>query len=344
MNKNKVKLIDLYENKVTTSNKKRRLDYLYESYASNKSNVSVNKFHDLINKYYYKYAAEVYTFPWNLTRYYEDIFKNLEPGCDIIDIGAGTGFSYKLIKDIGYNYNKYWFIEPSKDMSNKLEVKDDRLQIENSYIEDCWEKIRHSKTKKIFIMNATLHHIIDLESFGKSLRDNMNEDDIFFLPYEPNNQSYLTPLNLFYSCMGFIKEPIKKIKITIRQTSAFKFIYKYLSKSYTASNDNLSKSLQDLIDSDVVKDGFTKEMIYAITDYGVYRNWKAIDIPPEYNEGFYLRSNISKILGLEIVYLKTYSYLHKDGYKFYRKRNIIDGFLRNICAKSGAFLCIAFKK
>jgi len=340
-----VKLLDLCAKKDSELNKNRRLDYLYDCYACDKENTSVEKFHDLVNNYYYKYAADLYTFPWDLTQYYHEIFKNLAPGCDVIDIGAGTGFSYKLIRDIGYEYNKYWFVEPSKDMSDRLDVDDPKLQIENGYIESCWDKLSFSNNKKIFIMNATLHHIIDLESFGAALRSNMNENDIFFLPYEPNNGYHLTLLGRFYKCVGFIAQPISSIKTIIRQSFFFKYYKKYVAKpNSNIPDDHLSKSLQDLIDDNIVKDGFTREMIYATTDYGVYDNWKGIKMPNEFNEGFYTLDNISKLLGLEIVYLKTYSYLHDEDYGFFKKRNMLDGFLRNNFNKSGAFLCIALKK
>ena len=351
MNLKKIGLKDLV---VTFNNNvsfKRRLDYLYDNYVIDKQNVSIIQFVDLINKYYYKYAADLYTFSWDLREYYTDVLNEVGPGYDIVDIGAGTGFSYDLIRSIGYDYSNYYYIEPSKEMSDRLKNDDSKLIILNNYIEDCWGKLKINKRKKIFIMNSAFHHIIDLNKFSDELRNAMGEDDIFFIPYEPNNGYNSSLVTLLYRLINTVVNPKNTILYVARQLGILKTLLrlksvtrKVLGRSDLNKPYYLSHSIKDLVNKNIVSSSFTEEMVYAIIDYGVFDNWKKIKMPDEYNEGFFTINNIDKILKMQVVYLKTYTFQYGPNFKMYKFRQLIDKKIRRFFPKSGKKICMAFKK
>ena len=351
MNLKKIGLKDLV---VTFNNNvsfKRRLDYLYDNYVIDKQNVSIIQFVDLINKYYYKYAADLYTFSWDLREYYTDVLNEVGPGYDIVDIGAGTGFSYDLIRSIGYDYSNYYYIEPSKEMSDRLKNDDSKLIILNNYIEDCWGKLKINKRKKIFIMNSAFHHIIDLNKFSDELRNAMGEDDIFFIPYEPNNGYNSSLVTLLYRLINTVVNPKNTILYVARQLGILKTLLrlksvtrKVLGRSDLNKPYYLSHSIKDLVNKNIVSSSFTEEMVYAIIDYGVFDNWKKIKMPDEYNEGFFTINNIDKILKMQVVYLKTYTFQYGANFEMYKFRQLIDKKIRRFFPKSGKKICMAFKK
>lgn len=349
-----LKKIDLKDLNVTFNNNvsfKRRLDYLYENYVIDKQNVSIIQFVDLINKYYYKHAADLYTFSWDLTELYADVLNEVGPGYDIVDIGAGTGFSYNLIRSIGYDYSNYYYVEPSKVMSDRLKNDDSKLVILNNYIEDCWIKLKINKRKKIFIMNSAFHHIIDLNKFSDELRNAMGEDDLFFIPYEPNNGYNNSVLALLYRLIDTLVSPKNTILYVVRKLGISKtllklksVIRKVLGKSDLNVPSHLSLSINDLVNENIVSSSFTEEMLYAVVDYGVFDNWKKIKIPDDYNEGFFTFNNIDKILKMQVVYSKTYTFQYGANFKMYKFRQLIDKKIRRFFPKSGKKICMAFKK
>lgn len=327
---------------------KSRLEYIYLNYAKTE-NISLTEFVDEINKSYYKY--DNYLFPWDLKDIYLDFFKNLENGYDIIDIGAGTGFSHKLINEINYSFNKYYFIEPSTNMSDRFVNKNiSNTIIINDYIENIWNIIKENKNRKIFIMNAALHHIIDLDLFSKNLINVMNVNDFLFIPHEPNNEFNSN----FYSKLLNISNPKKLFKnilkniykhiLTENQILFLKKVFKKTIHSDETLIDTLELALNDLINKNIVKSGFQKNMIYAITDYGVANNWRNIYIPDEWNEGFYTIATIPGILNLKLEYQKTYSYNYLETYPLFKKEQQFDRKFRKIFPKSGSILCLALIK
>ncbi len=335
---------DYYSTLSTRKQFKRRMDYLYENFVFDKSEISIIQFINLINNYYYKYAGSLYALNANLKPFYVEFLSSLEPGFDIVDIGGGTGFTYNVIKEIGYSYNRYYFVEPSTYMRDRLNVEDAKLTIISDYIENCWGRLKSSGSKKIYIMNAALHHIIYLEQFAEGLRNAMNNDDIFFIPYEPNNGYQYSMVAIVYNAIKAVKNPRIIARWVLRNLGLFDLFRKCKPRHSSNETKHLTMTLNDLIKDRIVLPEFNEQMIYAITDYGVFDNWKAIRIPDDYNEGFYTLENLDKILGLHVVYLRTYTFqCHSDSnpYKF---RQLIDVVARKMFRTSGAKLCMAFKK
>ena len=348
---NKIKLKNLSATFNNNDSFKTRLDYVYENYAIDKENVSTMQFVDLINKYYYKHAAALYTFPWDLRAFYTDVLNEAGPGYDIVDIGAGTGFSYDLIRSIGYDYSNYYYVEPSKVMSDRLKNDDSKLIILNNYIEECWEQLRKKKGKKIFIMNSAFHHIIDLNKFSDELRSAMGEDDLFFIPYEPNNGYNNSVLAILYRFMDTLVNPKNIILYAARKLGILKtllklksVIRKVLGRRDLNVPSHLAMTLSDLVNENIVSRSFTEAMVYAIVDYGVFDNWKKINMPSEYNEGFFTHNNIDEIVKMQVVYSKTYTFQYMPTFESYKFRQLLDNKMRIFFPKSGKKICMAFKK
>jgi SAM-dependent methyltransferase len=97
-----------------------RLNYLIQKYST-KTDIDWTEFVSLINDAYYKFVADIYNPNYESTQLalYADFFKNIPPGLDIVDVGAGTGASFRILKDIKYKFGKYYFIEPSKYMTER---------------------------------------------------------------------------------------------------------------------------------------------------------------------------------------------------------------------------------
>ena len=85
-------------------------------------------------------------------------------------------------------------------------------------------------------------------------------------------------------------------------------------------------------------------MIYAITDYGVYKNWDYISVPDSFNEGFYTLNKIDDILGLQRFYFQTYTYQYPKELKINRLLQFIDNGFRILFPKSGANICMCYIK
>lgn len=288
---------------------KKRIDYVYDNYCSDKT-ITINDFIIQVNKAYYMYAAGEYKITANdkIINNYKDFFKNIPSGYDIFDIGGGTGFPYFCIKDdINYKYNQYHIIEPSKYMTKDLPSSDDKLIILNKDVSSCWETLEKN-TKKIILMNATLHHIIYLDTFFEKIRSVMNDEDYFFFAQEPNNGWYNSILFWVDSVIE-VKKTTRRLLVNLCEKLGLK---SYLKTKFTKKNTTnikptgLEASLQELRKQNIVNTSFTKDLIYAITDYGVFTNWRYISIPDEYNEGFYESSFISKSLGMNPFYINTH--------------------------------------
>ena len=107
---------------------------------------------------------------------------------------------------------------------------------------------------------------------------------------------------------------------------------------------HLAMTLSDLVNENIVSRSFTEAMVYAIVDYGVFDNWKKINMPSEYNEGFFTHTNIDEIVKMQVVYSKTYTFQYMPTFESYKFRQLLDNKMRIFFPKSGKKICMAFKK
>ena len=314
-----------------------RIKFLYDKYCIDKKLDKISFIHSLKSAYYkfdaLPYSSNKKTRVEILKKYFYPVFSNFEDGYDIIDIGAGSGEVYNVISELNYNFNHYYFIEPFKNMSDQFDKKDDeKVTIINDYFENLKKNNFLSSKVKVFILCGVLRTMDNIELFMNSLGEIMNKDDILFLPIEPNNEyfgkyySLLKPLNLLIKIKDKIKSLFQNSKVNTK------------NNKIKMTKHTLDQSVDYLKENNIVKENFNKKILYAIVNYNNYHSWKDIDIPDDYNEGFFTLEQISKDYNFNIDFISTRIY-------FYGISNS-DGFImQKLFPKSGSiFSAILSKK
>lgn len=295
------------------NNPNKRIDWFYQCHA-NVKNFSIEEFIKKVNDAYYLNSAKLYSH-----RYTDDIYdayssfrdqighENHINQFNIINIGAGTGFDYRMLKELDIRFKSYYFIEPSIDMineyKNNINANDEKkIIIKNNHFSDLVDELKNKKNKLIFI-NSVLHHVIYLESFLDDIKSLMEVDDILVIGHEPNN-SYSRLMFLFNIAFRsiFTSALIKKIPL-------IKKLFKKESKNIERWN-NINKQL---LKENIILKEMSPLTIRRIIDYGVgHKNdWKSLNIPDKYNEGFIDVGDISSYLGknYERIFYQTYRHL-----------------------------------
>lgn len=156
--------------------------------------------------------------------------------------------------------------------------------------------------KKIFVMCAVFRTLDNVNRFLNILDQCMQQGDKLFLAIEPNNEYF----GKYYKLMApfFF---IKKVYNKVRQLLLLKSKNKLDNFNY---KDPLDKSIQFLRETGVVNDDFNKEMLYAIVYYNNYLCWKNINIPEQYNEGFFTIDQVVERLSCEVTRFNTWTYLY----------------------------------
>lgn len=316
----------------------KRIDYLFETFVHDKA-IGINKFISQVNDSYYKHAADLYEeHDDNLEPLYADLFRQIPSGAQLIDIGAGTGHTLRIIDKIGYNYSHYYFVEPSQRMSSRAGTTSEKVTIINEYIENCWERFDAvSNNPRIFMISACLHHIIYLDTFLENIKNRLRPNDIFLVAHEPNSAFHSSITGMVgwlyrFSFYIFVRNFARILK------------RKILGKSRPKPDlgSHLRKAREELVALNIVTPKFSEEMVYAITDYQVSLNWKNIHIPKRYNEGYLTLSNLYSKLEMECVFLKTYRHLIATPRTKVGK--LLKIILETLFPSSGYFFFVAFKK
>jgi ubiquinone/menaquinone biosynthesis C-methylase UbiE len=288
-----------------------RTDYLYEKYCINKS-ISADDFVHHVKDIYYKYDAFLYSPNYVNTqkRKFINLKKTLPPDdYAIVDIGAGTGESYKIFKTINLNFKKYYFIEPFSKMIEQFDDKDNKkVVLINDYFESevSIDMLKKEAQPKLYLMCAVLRTLNNINEFADILKENMQKGDRLFLPVEPNN-------NYFGKYFKYLKPFIFAKKLLIKLTNVFS-LNKSKSETSKIEKDPLSNALQELKETKVVNDAFTRDMIYAIIYCNNYFCWKNIEVPEKYNEGFFCIEEFAKRAGCEVEKIDAENYLY--GFSF----------------------------
>ena len=249
-----------------------RSNYLKNKYCPNEL-ISSKNFVEQIKTAYYKYDAPLYQPGYNqsLKTQFDSFFHNLREDKIIVDIGAGTGDSYWLVKNSSYSFSKYYFIEPFKSMIDKFEDKDNsKVVIVNDYFEStkCTEMIRKEKKPIIFIMCAVLRTIDNIDEFIDILKMNLKYGDQIFLPVEPNNEYF----GKYYKYLTTIIKPLIISRLVLKKAKDL-IIRNYSSAKNSEKIDEKSplvNALDHLKKTRIVNDEFTVTMLYAIVYYNNY--------------------------------------------------------------------------
>lgn len=306
---------------------KTRAEYLFNQFCIDKK-LDVKTFVHQIKVAYYKYDAPLYnpshtkTISPTFQALLSDLSFETEPA--IIDIGAGSGQSYELVKSTSLKFGKYYLIEPFQSMLDEFDGKnDDKVVLICDYFESaaCIKLLLREKRPKIFMMCGVLRTLDNLNEFIDVLKENMKEGDKFILPLEPNNDYFGHYFKILLPLIFGVRV-IKKVQTTIGLNAHHSPI-KFKEKS------SLDLSLEYLQSTGVVSSKFTIGMMYAIVNYNNFHSWRKIKIPEKYNDGFFTMDQVADRLGAEVTQFKTHTYL----YGFSSGMKKLDNFLEAILTK-----------
>lgn len=270
-----------------------RLKFLISQYSIDK-NIDPSLFYNLINEAYYKFSANEYSPNYEkiLLNTYEKIFKQIPSYFDVIDIGAGTGASYRIINDINYKYNHYHFIEPSSYMVEKFnynESQSNKLTISIGYLGNVNIPTDEQSPPRVFLLCASLRCMVDLRDFLTNLNLHMRSSDYLLLALEPNNLD--TWVSKIQSALDYANLALSKINSLLKR----------YPKNHEIHLDHLDKSLAYLKQSNVVNNNFTKEILYYIIYYQNFHLAKKLCIPEEFSEGFYTFEDVEEMTNSKIL-------------------------------------------
>ena len=290
-----------------TINNIKRLDYIYNKFCADKS-ISTIEFATKINEAYYRFAAPLYSpgYESTLKSAFVNLFKSIPAGRDIVDVGAGTGSSFRLIQDVEYLYNDYYFIEPSRFMldrfvPNASQKSKGTLKIFCTNLESV---PLMGDRPRIFILAAVLRAIVNLDDFLKDLRKKMRPGDILFLPVEPNNESFMR--NSITTIASWLHT--RTIGFALRVITGLRRRLKLINQNHINESTHLERSLKLLIETGVVLSDFTQRHLYAIVYYHNFEWWRQIDIPADSDEGFFTPEGVANALGASLVYFEAFNF------------------------------------
>lgn len=319
-----------------------RLDYIIQKYSTN-TEIEDAEFIRLINDAYYKFVAEIYNPNYESTQcdLYADFFKNIPPGLDIVDVGAGTGASFRILKDIKYKFGKYYFIEPSKYMAEKFRVyvsdKEPNLEI---FVGPLDKASIDTSKRKVFIMSAVLRAIVNLDEFLADLNEKMRPQDFLFLPVEPNNEAF---------ARGAVSNVLSAV-----HAKTFGTLNRYLSGirnrlmrmlravKRIPEVGHLEKSLHYLVDNKIVTPDFNAQLLYALIYYHNYLLWRSLEIPASSSEGFFTPDEIQRALNAKVIKFENLHFFQFQSSGYISKA--IESVFNKIFPKSGATVSYLYRK
>lgn len=319
---------------------KKRIDWLYNEYV-NKDNCSINDFIKIVNAVYYKHSVNLYQ-----SRYIEDIkleykkiFKEINfNNVNIINIGGGTGFEFEQFMENNINFSSYNYIEPDTSMADKFKnksiVKNANIKIFNNLFEEVYQEFT-LLPNKVFVMNSCFHHLIFVKEFLDLIKKNMNNNDMFIIAHEPENNyntSLLKYLNYFIRVLF--------TDIVFRKLNIIK------NKTINSDKERWKKINDELLRKGIIVKKLKPLIIRRIIDYGVNTkgDWKFINVPDEYNEGHWTKDDILRYMGngYKIEFYSTYRHFGDS------KNNIIIKLLNKLFStffnKHGSNFSMVIKK
>lgn len=321
--------------KETNASALTRADYLYEKFCTD-SSLSPETFIEAIKTAYYKYDAVVYNIGYAnlLKKSFSALFDSLPKGHRIVDIGAGTGETFQAVKNTGYIYESYFFIEPFKSMSDQFHYNEaDKITILNDYFEGTENTIPNTDIPTVYILCGVLRTMDKLPLFLQNIHMRMRKGDILFLPIEPNN-------TYFYKFYGLLKPLLfgKRVWNKIKKTVSKLIHPANTSASKASSVHPLNQALKYLQENGIVNTGFTTEILYAVVYYNNYLLWRGIPIPKKYNDGFFTIHQVAADIECEIAAFNTWSYFYSLNFPFGER------IIQALFPKSGSTFSVVLRK
>ena len=240
---------------------------------------------------------------------------------------------------IKFHFDKYYFIEPFSEMIEQFDDKDNKkVVLINDYFESesCITLLNKEARPKLYLMCAVLRTLNNINEFGDILKENMHTGDRLFLPVEPNNDYY----GKYYK---YLKPMILIKRLLVKLRSIFS-INKSNSDTVAIEKHPLSKALLNLKENKIVNDAFSRDMIYAIVYCNNYFCWKNLEIPEEYNEGFFNIVEFAKRAGCEIEKIDTETYLYGFSFGVSFLDHIIEKFMNILFPNKGSTMTVVIRK
>jgi SAM-dependent methyltransferase len=319
-----------------------RLKYIVKKYSANKE-IQGSEFIRLINDAYYKFVADIYNPRYESTQctLYTEFFKNIPPGLDIVDVGAGTGASFRIIKDIDYKFGKYYFIEPSKYMAEQFRAyvsdKEPNLEI---FVGPLDKALMDVSKPKVFIMSAVLRTIVYLDEFLADLKEKMRPQDFLFLPVEPNNEAFSKGAvsNLISAVHAKTFGTLNRYILGIRN----RLMRMLRGIKRIPEIGHLEKSLHYLVDNKIVTPDFSTQHLYALIYYHNYLLWRSLEIPTSSNEGFFTPDEIQSALDAKVIKFENLHFFQFQSSGYISEA--IESVFNKIFPKSGATVSYLYRK
>ena len=319
----------------------KRIDWIYSEYA-NLNNTCLHEFLSAVNTAYYSNSANLYSsrFVKDIQAEYKKLFDCIYSdlnGRYVVDIGAGTGFEYDLLKGLSIEFSHFKYVEPSRSMIDIFmdrvgENLDEGISFHNGYFSDIVDQISE-QNNKLLVLNSTLHHFIWIEPILDDLKSSMHSGDIFILGHEPNNSYSRVFLLLQKACKVFFASNL------LRKIPGF-------SKISRVDSDRWKSINQDLIEKNIIVQEMSPLLIRRIIDYGVgYKNdWKKLGVPDKFNEGFWTIDDLSDYLGPDFKLLHFNTYRHLGDSNGNLILELFNNILRRMLKTSGSNFIAAWEK
>ena len=255
----------------------------------------------------------------------------------VVDIGAGAGFEYDLLKSLSLEFSHFKYIKPSRDMIDIFMDRvganlDENITFHNGYFSDIVGQISE-QNNKLLVLNSALHHVVWIEPMFDDLKSSMNSGDIFILGHEPNNS---------YSRVFLLLQKLAKGLFTsslLRKIPGF-------SKTSRADSDRWKSINQDLVEKNIIVQKMSPLLIRRIIDYGVgYKNdWEKLGVPDKFDEGFWTINDLSDYLGPDFKLLHFNTYRHLGGSNGNFVLELFNNILRGMLKTSGSNFIAAWEK
>jgi len=176
---------------------------------------------------------------------------------------------------------------------------DPKLSFHNEHFSEVVDQIR-DEPNKLLIINSALHHVIWIEPMLDDIKSSMKDGDLFVLGHEPNNdysRVFMTLQKVFRAVLTSVL--LKKILPQSESSGADKDRWKDINIA--------------LLESQHIKREMSPLLIRRIIDYGVgyKKDWKKLNVPEEFDEGFWNTEDLSSYLGpdFSLLYFQTYRHL-----------------------------------
>ena len=325
------------------NSQKKRIDWIFEQY-SDPVLLTVEDFVERVNVCYYKYSVDLYQdrYVEDIEQQYMVIFNKLnlavKPDLVVVDIGGGAGFEFEQFLKKNISYNKYYFIEPDAEMvakfSDKFDIAQTRVKVCKGQFTDFAQEIAEEKNKLI-IMNSCFHHLIWVGKFLSLIKTSMQKGDIFLICHEPVNNYSKSPLMLFNYLIRFFVTDIVPRKLGV-----------WHSERSKKNRSRWDKINEELLETKVLRKRVSPLIIRRIIDYGANNkgDWKLLNIPKEYDEGYWTPADIRGYLGdgFKSIYFDTYRHFGDGGEN--RVIQWLNQVFGNFFHNGGSAFCIALKK